>query len=94
VLDDDEDGTAEGDDGSFGALLSGDASVVFAEEGGGSAGGDGCLAQDSGQVGVAVAGAGAAFVLSGRFPDTGGEACPGRRVRGWGSGSCLDRFRR
>jgi len=56
VPDDDKDGPADRDDGSLLATPSGDPSVALAEEGVGAAGRDGRLAQDSGQVTVAVPG--------------------------------------
>ncbi len=61
VPDDDQDGASDGDDGAFVAASSGDASVALPEEGVGAAGGDGGLAQDLGQVAVAVAGVGFTF---------------------------------
>ena len=54
--DDDQDGPADGDDGLLGAAAAGDPPVAFAEEGVGAAGADGGLAEDAGQVAVAVAG--------------------------------------
>ena len=57
VPDDDQDGAAESDDGSFFAATSGDAPVAFAEESVGLAGGYGGLAECAGQVAVTVSGA-------------------------------------
>ncbi|WTY87146.1 hypothetical protein OG589_35960 [Sphaerisporangium sp. NBC_01403] len=54
--DDGEDGTADRDDGSLLAAASSDASVAFPEEGRGLAGANGRLAQNPGQVAVAVTG--------------------------------------
>ena len=68
VPDDDQDGAADRDDGLLLAAAAGDASVAFAEEGVGPAGGDGGLAEDRGQVAVAVAGGAAALVLARRTP--------------------------
>src|SRR3954451_9896272 len=54
--DDDQDGAADGDDGLLRAAAASDAPVAFAEEGVGLAGGDCRLADDLGQVAVAVPG--------------------------------------
>ena len=95
VPDDDQDGAADGDDGSFLAAAAGDPPVALAEEGVGPAGADGGLAQDPGQVGVAVPGGAVALLLAGGFLDAGGELGPGRQVRRrWGTGSCPARSRR
>ena len=64
VPDDDQDGAADRDDGLLLAAASGDAPVAFAEEGVGAAGGDGGLAEDPGQVAVAVAGGAVALLLA------------------------------
>src|SRR5215472_12472274 len=66
---DDQDGAADGDDGALGAAAAGDAPVSFAEEGVGLGGSGGGVAQDGGQVGVAVPGRAFAFLLPGRFLD-------------------------
>jgi hypothetical protein len=63
--DDDQDGAADRNDGPLGATAAGDAPVTLPEEGVGLAGRDGGLAEDPGQVGVAVAGGGRAFALAG-----------------------------
>jgi len=62
---DHEDGAAGGDDRAFGAAAAGDAPVPFAEEGVSFGGAGGGVAQDGGQVGVAVAGGALAFLLPG-----------------------------
>src|SRR5258705_3094471 len=56
VPDDDQQGSADRDDGFLAATSAGDAPVPFPEEGVGLAGGGRGVAQDPGQVGVAVAG--------------------------------------
>ncbi|WP_239395167.1 hypothetical protein [Frankia sp. CiP3] len=56
VPDDGQDGASDRDDRFLLPAASGDASVAFAEEGVGAAGGDGAFAQDAGEVGVAVSG--------------------------------------
>jgi hypothetical protein len=74
VPDGDQDGPANRDDRFEFAAAFGDASVAFTQEGVGLAGGGGRLAEDAGQVGVAVAGGVAAFLLTGRLfdPDSSG----------------------
>ena len=61
VPDDDQDRAADRDDGLLLAPPPGDPPVALAEEGVGLPGGDGGLAQDPGQVGVAVPGRAAAL---------------------------------
>ena len=75
VPDDDQDGSADGDDRSFLSPPSGDASVAFAEEGVGSAGDGGGLAEDPGQVAVAVPGGAVALLLPAE------DLMPGRELR-------------
>jgi hypothetical protein len=60
---DDEDGSADGDNGALGAAAAGDAPVLVPEEGVGLGGARGGVAQYGGQVGVAVAGGALAFLL-------------------------------
>ena len=66
--DDHQDGSTDRDDGFLLASSSGDASVAFAEEGVGLAGADGCLAEDPGQVGIAVSGGPVALCAVRRIP--------------------------
>ena len=80
VPDDDEDGAPDGDDRAFLAASSGDAPVAFAEEGVGSCGAYGRLAEDAGQVAVAVPGGAVALGLAGRGADAGGELRPRTQV--------------
>lgn len=65
VPDDHQDGSADGNDCPLGAPASGDAPVALAEEGIGAAGADGGLAQDPGEVAVAVPGARVALLAPG-----------------------------
>ena len=67
VPDDDQDRTADCDDGFVLAPAAGDPPVPLAEEGVGARGADDGLAQDPGQVAVAVAGGVLALLLSGRL---------------------------
>jgi hypothetical protein len=69
-------GPAGGDDGFLGAAAAGDAPVPLAQEGIGAAGGGGGVAEDPGQVAVAVTGGALAFLLPGGFLDAGGELGP------------------
>jgi hypothetical protein len=63
--DDDQDGAADRDDGPLGATAAGDAPVALPEEGVGLAGSDGGLAEDPGQLRVAVPGGAGAFARTG-----------------------------
>ena len=67
--DDDQDGAADGDDGLLLAPSPGDPSVALAQEGVGPGGADGGLAQDPGQVGVALAGGVLALLPAGGLAD-------------------------
>lgn len=58
----------------------GDLPVAFAEEGAGAGCADGGLAQDAGQVGIAVAGGAPIFLLRGGFLHPGSELRPGGQV--------------
>jgi hypothetical protein len=71
VPDDDQDGASDGYQGAFVAASSGDAPVALPEEGVGAAGSDGGLAQDLGQVAVAVPSGAVAFGFAGRGLDPG-----------------------
>jgi hypothetical protein len=66
----------------FLAPTTGDPAVALAQESVGAAGSDGGFAEDSGQVGVAVPGAGVAFLAAGGLlhagSETGGGQMPGR----------------
>src|SRR5512146_2310726 len=73
VPDADQDGSADGDDGFLLPASAGQASVAFAEEGVGLAGCHGGLAQDAGQVAIAVAGGVLALLLPGGLADDRGE---------------------
>ena len=66
------------------AAAAGDAPVAFAEEGVGPAGADGGLAEDAGQVAVAVPGRAVALLLAGGVVDAGCELRPGHQVPGGG----------
>ena len=71
-----ENGQDESANGDYGFLLpapSGDASVAFTQKRVGLAGGHGRLAEDPGEVGVAVAGGSGALLAAGGFLDTRGE---------------------
>src|SRR5919106_2276984 len=72
VPDDDQDGSADRDDGSLLAAAAGDPPVAFPKEGIGLAGGNGSLAEDPGQIRVAVPGGSAAPALAGGLADAGG----------------------
>jgi hypothetical protein len=74
---DDQDGAPGGDDGEFGAAAAGDAAVPFAEEGVCLGGAGRGVAQDDGQVGVAVAG-----VLPGPLPPSPAPVPARGRLRG------------
>lgn len=76
VPDDDQDGPADGDDGFLLSSASGDAAVAFAEESVGSGRADSGLAQNPGQVAIAVSGRAGAFLLPSGFLDAGGELRP------------------
>ena len=78
--DDDQDGPPDGDDRTVLAATSGDASVAFAQEGVGPPGDDGRLAEDAGQVAVAVPGGAAAFGFASRGTDAGRELRPRAQV--------------
>src|SRR4051794_15403977 len=80
VPDDDHDGAADRDDGLFLASSAGDAPVTFTEEGVGASGADSGLAQQPGQVAVAVPGAATALLLPGGLADSRGEPGPGREM--------------
>ncbi len=84
VLDDDQDGAADGDDGFLLAAAPRDAPVAFAEEGVGAPGGHGGLPEDSGEVAVAVSGAALAFVLARGLLNPRGEAGLRAQVGGGG----------
>ena len=66
------------------AAAAGDPPVALAEEGVGPGGSDGGLAEDAGQVGVAVAGGAVAFLLPGGFLDAWRVLRPGDQVAGGG----------
>ena len=84
VPDDDQQGPADGHDGFLAAAAAGDAPVPLAQEGVGAARRGGSVAEDPGQVAVAVAGGVLAFLLPGGFLDAGGELGPGDQVPGGG----------
>src|SRR3954454_17336867 len=71
--DDHENGPADGDDGPLLAAASGDPPIPLPEEGVRAAGTDRGLAEDSGQVAVAVPGAGMALLAAGGLTDPRGE---------------------
>jgi len=82
-----KDRAAEGDVGTFGAAAPGDAAVLLAQEGAGLGRASGSLAQDGGQVDVAVAGRAVAFLLGCRLLDARGKTGPGGEVPGgWEAG--------
>src|SRR5680860_222515 len=78
--DDDQDGPAHRDNGLLLASPARDAPVAFAEEAVGLAGRYGCLAEDPGQVAVAVSGRSVALLAAGRLLDTRGEPGPRAQV--------------
>src|SRR5437867_3527832 len=82
VPDDDQDGTADRDDGASLAASTGDPPVAFTKEGVGLAGGDGGLAEHPSQVGVAVPGRSATSTFAGGLADAGGELGPRHQVPG------------
>src|SRR3954452_24218647 len=73
VPDDGQDRAADRDEGFLGSAAAGQASVAFAEEGLGAAGADRGLAEDAGQVAVAMPGAAGALLLARRFLDPWGQ---------------------
>ena len=84
VPDDDEDGAAGGDDGFLAAAAAGDPPVALAGEGAGpGCSGDG-LAEDAGEIPVAVPSGPAVFLRPGGFLDPGCELRPGGQVAGGG----------
>src|SRR3954468_2122452 len=76
VPDDGQDRAADRHQGLLGSAAAGQASVALAEEGLGAAGADCGLAEDAGEVAVAVPGAAGALLLPCGFLDPGGEARP------------------
>src|SRR3954469_8566656 len=80
--DDDQDGSAGGNNGFLLTAAPGDPAVALPEEGLGVRRADRGLAQDPGQVGVAVSGGAGAVLLVGGFPATGGEPRPRGEMRG------------
>jgi len=84
VPDDDQDGTPDRDDGFLLATAAGDAPAAFAQERVGSARPDGCLAQDPGQLAVAVTGGSGALLTARGFLDAGGEHGYAARCAGMG----------
>ncbi len=73
---DGQDGASDRDDGLLLPAPSSDTSVALTQEGVGLAGHHGCLTQDPGQVGVAVAGGGVALLPSRGLLDPGSEPRP------------------
>src|SRR5215813_13687327 len=84
VPDDDQQGPADGHDGFLAAPAAGDPPVPLAQEGVGAGGGGGGVAENPGQVAVAVPGGVLAFLLPGGLLDAGGELGPGDQVPGGG----------
>src|SRR5687768_5487525 len=74
--DDDQDGAADRDDSFLRAASAGDPPVAFTEEGVGSGRADGGLAQDAGQVAVAMPGRPTALLLARGLLDPGRELGP------------------
>src|SRR5215218_6827238 len=79
--DDDQDRAADRDDGPLLAPASGDPPISLAEEGVGAGGADGGLAQNAGQVAVALAAGRLARGSAGGFVDSRRESGPGGQVR-------------
>src|SRR4051812_38877036 len=82
--DDHEDGAADRHDGPVLAAPSGDAAVALAEEGVGAGGTDRGLAEHSGEVAVAVPGAGVALLPAGGLAHSGAKRAREARCGGVG----------
>jgi len=80
VPDDHKQGPADGDEGFLAAAAAGDPPVALSRERVGAGDGGGGVAEDPGQVAVAVAGGVLALLLPGGLLDAGGELGPGDQV--------------